>query len=78
MELVLNTYGVCLNRDNEGFVISHGSEKQRIPAEGIKSILISVKNSDPLVRKVITDTFKLLAKSSWDEAKATVKNKVHR
>ena len=41
MELVLNTYGVCLNRDNEGFVISHGSEKQRIPAEGIKSILIS-------------------------------------
>lgn len=41
MELVLNTYGVCLNRDNEGFVISHGGEKQRIPTEGITSILIS-------------------------------------
>lgn len=41
MELVLNTYGVSLNRDNEGFVISRGGEKQRIPAEGISSILIS-------------------------------------
>ena len=41
MELVLNTYGISLNRDNEGFVISRGGEKQRIPAEGISSILIS-------------------------------------
>lgn len=41
MELVLNTFGVSLNRDNEGFVISKEGEKQRIPAEGINSIQIS-------------------------------------
>ena len=40
MELVLNTYGVSLNRDNEGFVISSKEGSQRIPAEGIKSIQI--------------------------------------
>jgi hypothetical protein len=37
MELVLNTYGVALSRDNEGFVIVHNDEKQRIPTVGITS-----------------------------------------
>ncbi|GAB6975099.1 CRISPR-associated endonuclease Cas1 [Prevotella falsenii] len=41
MELILNTYGVSLNRDNEGFVISTADGKQRIPAVGIDSIQIS-------------------------------------
>ncbi len=41
MELVLNTYGVSLNRDNEAFVISTKDGKQRVPAEGIKSIQMS-------------------------------------
>lgn len=41
MELVLNTYGVALSRDNEGFVIVHNDDKQRIPTVGIKSIQIS-------------------------------------
>lgn len=41
MELVLNTYGVSLNRDNEGFVISSKDGRQRIPAKGISSIQIS-------------------------------------
>lgn len=41
MELILNTYGISLNRDNEGFVISHKDGKQRIPAQGISSIQIS-------------------------------------
>lgn len=41
MELVLNTYGISLGRDNEGFVISTGDGRQRIPAEGISSIHIS-------------------------------------
>lgn len=41
MELILNTYGTSLNRDNEGFVISNAEGRQRIPAEGIKSIQIS-------------------------------------
>ena len=41
MELILNTYGVSLNRDNEGFVITTADGKQRIPAVGIDSIQIS-------------------------------------
>jgi len=41
MELILNTYGVSLNRDNETFVIKTADTKQRIPPEGIKSIQIS-------------------------------------
>ena len=41
MELLLNTYGVSLNRDNEGFIISTTDGKQRIPAVGIDSIQIS-------------------------------------
>ncbi len=41
MELVLNTFGVSLNRDNEGFVITSKDGRQRIPADGIKSIQIS-------------------------------------
>ena len=41
MELILNTYGVSPNRDNEGFVITSTDGRQRIPAEGIKSIQIS-------------------------------------
>ena len=40
MELVLNTYGTCLNRDNQGFVITNADGRQRIPAEGIKTIHI--------------------------------------
>lgn len=41
MELVLNTFGMSLNRDNEGFVITHKDGRQRIPVDGIKSIQIS-------------------------------------
>ena len=40
MELVLNTFGTTLNRDNEGFVISTSEGRQRIPAEGINTIQI--------------------------------------
>ena len=41
MELVLNTFGTSLNRDNEGFVVTHEDGRQRIPVAGIKSIQIS-------------------------------------
>lgn len=41
MELVLNTFGTSLSRDNEGFVISNHDGKQRIPATGLRSIQIS-------------------------------------
>lgn len=41
MELVLNTFGTSLSRDNNGFVISHKDGRQRIPPDGIKSIQIS-------------------------------------
>ncbi len=41
MELVLNSYGASLSRDNEGFIIVNQDGKQRIPTEGIRSIQIS-------------------------------------
>lgn len=41
MELVLNTFGTSLSRDNECFVITHKEGRQRIPIVGIKSIQIS-------------------------------------
>lgn len=40
MELVLNTFGTSLNRDNEGFVISNSDGRHRIPLAGITSIQI--------------------------------------
>lgn len=40
MELVLNTYGVSLHRENECFVVCNSDGKQKIPAEGIKSIQV--------------------------------------
>ena len=36
-----NTFGTSLNRDNEGFVITHKDGRQRLPVAGIKSIQIS-------------------------------------
>ena len=41
MELILNSYGVALNRDNEAFVITTEEGRQRIPTEGITSIQVS-------------------------------------
>lgn len=41
MELILNTFGVALNRDNEAFVVTHKDGKQRIPVDSITSIQIA-------------------------------------
>ena len=41
MQIVLNTYGASLSRDNECFLIITADGKQRIPVVGIKSIQIS-------------------------------------
>lgn len=41
MELVINSFGTSLSRDNEEFVIANSDGIQRIPAFGIKSIQIS-------------------------------------
>lgn len=41
MELVLNTFGTSLSRDNEAFQIIHKDGKQRVPVQGVKSIQIS-------------------------------------
>jgi len=41
MEIVLNTFGVSLNRDNEAFIITSKDGRQRIPVDDIKSIQIS-------------------------------------
>lgn len=41
MDLILNTFGISLNRDNEAFVITSKDGRQRIPVDDIKSIQIS-------------------------------------
>ncbi|MDR3245452.1 MAG: CRISPR-associated endonuclease Cas1, partial [Prevotellaceae bacterium] len=41
MDLVLQTYGTALTRDNEAFVVLHKDGKQRIPPADVNSILIS-------------------------------------
>ena len=41
MQLVLNTFGTMLNRDNEGFVVTQQQIKQRIPADDVQSICVS-------------------------------------
>lgn len=40
MELILNTYGVSLSKDNECFLITTKEGKQRIPPDNVKSIQI--------------------------------------
>lgn len=40
MELVINTFGVSLNRDNNAFVITNKDGRQRIPAHSVTSIQI--------------------------------------
>ncbi len=41
MDLILNTFGTSLNKENDAFVIHHKDGKQRIPPDGLKSIQIS-------------------------------------
>lgn len=41
MDLVINTFGVSLSRDNEGFVISSHDGVQKVPVAGIRSIQLS-------------------------------------
>ena len=41
MELILNTYGISINRDNEAFVVTKKGERHRVPADDVKSIQIS-------------------------------------
>lgn len=41
MDLILNTFGTSLSRDNQAFVVNHKDGKQRIPVHGLKSIQIS-------------------------------------
>ncbi len=40
MELILNTFGTTLTKDNDAFVVVHSDGKQRIPTDGLKSIQI--------------------------------------
>ncbi len=41
MDLIINTFGVSLSKDNEGFVISNHDGVQRVPIAGIRSIQLS-------------------------------------
>lgn len=40
MELVLNTFGTSLNRDNEAFVVTNKKGRQRVPVDGITAIQV--------------------------------------
>ncbi len=40
MELIINTFGVSLNRDNNAFVVTNDDGRKRIPVDGITSIQI--------------------------------------
>lgn len=39
MEIVLNTYGTSINRDNEAFVITNEMGRRRVPPDGISRIV---------------------------------------
>lgn len=41
MELILNTFGTCLTKDNDCFVVIHKDGKQRVHTDGLKTISIS-------------------------------------
>lgn len=41
MDLIINTFGVSLSKDNDGFVISNHDGVQKIPVTGIRSIQLS-------------------------------------
>jgi len=41
MDLVLNTFGTCLTKDNDCFMVLHKDGKQRIPPADLRSIYIS-------------------------------------
>lgn len=41
MDLIINTFGVSLSKDNDGFVISNHDGIQKIPVNGIRSIQLS-------------------------------------
>ena len=61
MELILNTFGVALNCDNEGFVVTKGVERQRISVDSISSIQISKGasiTSDADLSSVVFDEIK--------------------
>ena len=40
MELVINTYGTAVSRDNEAFLVSNNDGQKRVPVSGVRSILI--------------------------------------
>ncbi len=41
IQIVLNTYGTLLNRDNEAFVVTNDQGKRRIPTDGVTSIMLT-------------------------------------
>ncbi len=41
MEIILNTWGVNLNRDNEAFVVTSKDGRQRVPVDDVTSIQIA-------------------------------------
>jgi len=41
MQIILNTYGTMLNRDNEAFVVTNDQGRRRVPTDGVTSIMLT-------------------------------------
>lgn len=41
MQIILNTYGTMLNRDNEVFVVTNDQGRRRVPTDGVTSIMLT-------------------------------------
>ena len=53
MDLVLHTFGACLTKDNDAFMVLHKDGKQRIPPADVKSILVMYDIEDNRVRNQV-------------------------
>ena len=71
MELVLNTFGAKLSSENNAFIVANAGGKQRIPVDGVSSIMIAksaVITTDALMLAIDHDIQVMLTARSGDVA----------
>lgn len=52
MRLILNTFGLSLNRDNEAFVITKKGDRHRIPVEVLRKLQHSGLDDSPIINRL--------------------------
>ena len=52
MGLILNTFGLSLNRDNEAFVITKKGDRHRIPVEVLRKLQHSGLDDSPVINRL--------------------------